>query len=267
MRIGFIGAGNMGGAILSAISGESGFETAVYEKSSERIKEIKKEGKSRVAASIPELIDFAEAVLIAVKPVHIDALLKDIVKCRGYENKIYISIAAGVKVERFTDVLGNVPVARVMPNLPAMVREGFTGIYYHGMDDESFAESRADIKRIFDTVGMTYVLASEAAVDKIISVTSSSPAYICLMIEALADGAVRAGFGRAQAYEMAEQTVYGTAKYLLETGLHPAVLKDQVCSPAGTTIEAVASLEKNGFRSALLEAMDVCERKAEGRLE
>ena len=119
---------------------------------------------------------------------------------------------------------------------------------------------------IFDAFGKTTVLSSETAVDKLISVTSSSPAYICLLIDALADGAVRAGFSREDAYIMAEQTVYGTAKYLLETGTLPAVLKDQVCSPAGTTIEAVVSLERNGFRSAILDAMEACEKKAEGKI-
>ena len=110
------------------------------------------------------------------------------------------------------------------------------------------------------------MLSSESAIDKLISVTSSSPAYICLMIDALADGAVRAGFPRADAYLMAEQTVYGTARYLLETGTLPAVLKDQVCSPAGTTIEAVVALERSGLRSAVLDAMEACEKKAEGKV-
>ena len=88
-----------------------------------------------------------------------------------------------------------------------------------------------------------------------IAVTSSSPAYICMFVEALADGAVRAGFNRDDAYKMALQTIYGTAKLMLEKNIHPAVLKDQVCSPGGTTIEGVAVLEKAGFRNAVLEAM------------
>ncbi len=262
MRIGFIGAGNMGGAILKAISRSSEFDAAVYEKSYERIKEFRNEGKVRVAESLPELLDFAETLLIAVKPANIDGVLKDITGCKGYTDKIYISIAAGVKVSHIKDILGEVPIVRVMPNLPAMVGEGFSGIYYYGMGESIYDSDREAVKRIFDTVGKTAVFDNENAIDKLISVTSSSPAYICIMIEALADGAVSAGFPRAQAYQMAEQTVFGTAKYLLETGLIPAQLKDQVCSPAGTTIEAVASLEKNGFRNAVIEAMRACERKA-----
>ena len=265
MKIGFLGAGNMGGAILCAIADKEPFETAVYEKSAEKARRMADKTGCAVMSSVEELLAFADVVLIAVKPIHIDPLLREIVNCKDYASKVYVSIAAGVKIERFTKVLGEISIVRTMPNLPAMVREGFTGIYYYNMNEERFSEYKREIKMIFDAFGKTTVLSSETAVDKLISVTSSSPAYICLLIDALADGAVRAGFSREDAYIMAEQTVYGTAKYLLETGTLPAVLKDQVCSPAGTTIEAVVSLERNGFRSAILDAMEACEKKAEGK--
>ena len=266
MKVGFLGAGNMGGAILRAIAGSASFETAVYEKSAERAQQAAQTAGCLVLPSVEALVAFADVVLIAVKPVHIDALLQEIAACGSCGSKIYISIAAGVKIERFTAALGEVPIVRTTPTLPALVGEGFTGIYYHNMDGEAFAEARSEIRKIFDSCGKTAVLSSESAIDKLISVTSSSPAYICLMIDALADGAVRAGFPRADAYLMAEQTVYGTARYLLETGTLPAVLKDQVCSPAGTTIEAVVALERRGLRSAVLDAMEACEKKAEGKL-
>lgn len=266
MRIGFIGAGNMGSAILKGITGNDLYETAIYEKSPERAAAVSKETGARKKSSVKDLIEFADVVLIAVKPIHIDSLLKEIADCEGYWSKIFISIAAGVKIKRFTDILGEISVVRTMPNLPAMVQEGLTGIYYYNMDGESFDEIKTQIKGIFDSCGKTVLLPSENAVDKIISVTSSSPAYICLVIDALADGAVRAGFSRADAYMMAEQTVYGTAKYLLDTKTLPCVLKDQVCSPAGTTIEAVIELEKSGLRSAIFNAMDACEKKAEGKI-
>ena len=98
-------------------------------------------------------------------------------------------------------------------------------------------------------------------IDEMVAVTSSSPAYVCLMIEAMADAAVLAGFARKDAYIMAEQAVMGTAKLMLERDVHPAVLKDMICSPAGTTIEAVASLEESGFRSSLIQAMEACRSK------
>ena len=266
MKIGFIGAGNMGTAILRGIAGNDLYETAIYEKSSERAAAVSKETGAKKTSSVKDLIEFADVVLIAVKPVHIDSLLKEIVDCEGYWSKIYISIAASVKIQRFTDVLGEISIVRTMPNLPAMVQEGLTGIYYYNMDGESFDEMKTQIQGIFDACGKTVLLPNEGAVDKMISVTSSSPAYICLVIDALADGAVRSGFSRSDAYMMAEQTVYGTAKYLLETGTLPCVLKDLVCSPAGTTIEAVVELEKSGLRGAIFDAMAACEKKAEGKV-
>lgn len=265
MKIGFLGAGNMGGAILRAIAGREAFTIFVYDKSEERSAQIASESGAAAVSSVQELLQSSDVVLIAVKPAHIAGLLEEIAACPQYETKTYISIAAGVKIKTFTERLGEIALVRTMPNLPAMVGEGFTGLYYYNMDGDGYAELRREIKTIFDAFGKTAILASEGAVDKLISVTSSSPAYICLMIDALADGAVRAGFPREEAYLMAEQTVYGTAKYLLETGTLPSVLKDRVCSPAGTTIEAVVSLERSGFRSALLDAMEACEKKAEGR--
>lgn len=265
MKIGFIGVGNMGGAILKGIAGNSLYDIAIYEKSVERANSISLETGAAVKNSVAELLNFADVVLIAVKPVHIDALASEIKECGGYETKIFVSIAAGVKICRFTDVLGEIAIVRTMPNLPAMVQEGLTGVYFHNMASDAYVNAKKQIKGIFEACGKVVMLPDEGAVDKIISVTSSSPAYICVLIDALADGAVRAGFSRKDAYVMAEQTVYGTAKYLLETGTLPCVLKDQVCSPAGTTIEAVASLEKSGFRGAIFDAMEACENKALGK--
>ena len=265
MKIGFIGAGNMGSAILKGIAGNSLYETAIYEKSQERAKVISNQTGAQIKNSVAELISFAEVILIAVKPIHIDSLVKEIKECQGYESKVFVSIAAGVKIERFTSVLGEIAITRTMPNLPAMVQEGLTGVYFHNMDSDKYETVKSSIKGVFESCGKVVMLPDESAVDKIISVTSSSPAYICVLIDALADGAVRAGFSRSDAYVMAEQTVYGTAKYLLETGTLPCVLKDQVCSPAGTTIEAVVALEKSGLRGAIFEAMEACENKALGK--
>ena len=150
-----------------------------------------------------------------------------------------------------------------MPNLPALVGAGYTGICFVNMDDDQFAQIRDDIVETFSSFGTCGVFEDESKIDKLIPVTSSSPAYICLLIEAMADGAVRLGFTRREAYEMCAQAVLGTAEYIKQTGTHPAVLKDMVCSPAGTTIEAVAALEADGFRAAVLDAMDMCYRKVD----
>ena len=116
--------------------------------------------------------------------------------------------------------------------------------------------------KILEAVGSVIEVASEKMIDEMIAVTSSSPAYFCMMIEAMADYAVKVGFTRAQGLEMAERAMFGTAGFLLEKGKHPAVLRDEVCSPGGTTIAAVDALEKAGFKKAVLEGMDACRAKA-----
>ena len=145
-----------------------------------------------------------------------------------------------------------------MPNTPALVGEGMTAI----CDDTTFSQEDFDFaKGIFDAVGKTKVL-PERLFDGVVAVSGSSPAYVYMMIEAMADAGVREGLPRSYAYEMAAQSVLGSALMVLSSGTHPAALKDAVCSPAGTTIEAVAALEKNGFRNAVMEAMKACAEKS-----
>ena len=152
----------------------------------------------------------------------------------------------------------NETVIRIMPNTPAMVGEGMTAI----CDDTTFSQEDFDFaKGIFDAIGKTRVL-PERLFDGVIAISSSSPAYVYMMIEAMADAGVREGLPRSYAYEMAAQSVLGSALMVLNSGTHPAALKDAVCSPGGTTIEAVAVLEKNGFRNAILEAMRACADKS-----
>ena len=195
-KIGFLGAGNMGGAIVSGIVTNGGRVLGVTAKGS----------------------DLKEA------------------RANAYNAKI----------------------VRVMPNLPLKVGAGMTVVSRcDAVDDTELARAKA----LFDCVGETVVL-PESYIDKSLAVNGSSPAYVCMFIEALADGAVKNGVDRKSAYLLAEQSVLGTAKLLLETGLHPAELKDMVCSPAGTTIEAVAALEQSGFRNAVLDAVEACTKKA-----
>ena len=144
-----------------------------------------------------------------------------------------------------------------MPNTPALVGAGFTAL----CDENSFSKASLGwAKELFSTLGVVQVL-PERLFDAVVAVSGSSPAYVYMFIEAMADGAVRLGMPRKMAIQAAAQAVLGSAKMVLTTGEHPAALKDNVCSPGGTTIEAVQSLEKNGFRSAVLEAMDACARK------
>lgn len=264
MTIGIIGAGNMGGTVLSAIAEKTEYPVLVYDRDSSKADGYKAFSRVQFVSTVADCVTGSDLLFICVKPVHIDALMKEINDIGLSSDAIVISIAAGVKVARFTEILGEVPMVRTMPNLPAMVGEGFTGIYFHNMEEASFDARKKEIQGLFDLLGKTRVYPAEQYIDKMIAVTSSSPAYVCLFIEAMADGAVRLGFSREDAYLMAEQAVLGTAKYLRDGNVHPAVMKDRVCSPAGTTIEAVATLEEMGLRSSVLEAMEKCDRMTRG---
>ena len=141
-----------------------------------------------------------------------------------------------------------------MPNTPALVGEGCTGFCCYKLVSE---EEQAQAAAILGSFGRAYQV-PENLLDTVVGISGSSPAYVFMLIEAMADGAVAEGMPRAQAYEFAAQAVYGSAKMVLETKKHPGELKDMVCSPAGTTIEAVRVLEQSGFRSAVIEAEKAC---------
>jgi pyrroline-5-carboxylate reductase len=171
------------------------------------------------------------------------------------KEQILISIAPGKSVDWLQEQLGRVmKVIRTMPNTPALVGEGMTGIT---ANSEVTEEEMQEVLQIFSCIGKVEEV-PESLMDAVVAVSGSSPAYLFLMLEAMADAAVQCGMPRAQAYRFAAQSMYGSAKLLEQTGKHPGELKDMVCSPAGTTIAAVAKLEEKGFRSAIIEAMRVC---------
>ena len=145
-----------------------------------------------------------------------------------------------------------------MPNTPALVGEGMTGVCCN--EEVSDAEMQ-DVLKILESCGKAEML-PERLIDVVVSVSGSSPAYVFMFIEAMADEAVAAGMPRKQAYEFAAQSVLGSAKMVLETGKHPGELKDMVCSPGGTTIQAVKVLEEKGMRAAVMDAMDACIEKS-----
>ncbi len=266
MKIAFFGAGNMGSAIVGAAI-ESGAvlskDILVYDRYRPAAEKLEEKYQICVSQSAAAAAAVAEILFIAVKPNIVPALLEEIRTEAVKSGKYIVSIAAGVKVETYTGLLENtVKLVRTIPNMPAMVREGVTGIYFHNFTDaEQDQAAQAFILDMFSSFGRNVVVTREDLIDGMVAVTSSSPAYVCLMVEAMADAAVMAGFARKDAYIMAEQAVLGTAKLMLDRSIHPAVLKDQICSPAGTTIEAVASLEESGFRSSLIRAMEACRQK------
>lgn len=264
MKIAFIGCGNMGGAMIRAIA-ESGAARAedllIYDRDPEKTAALAGTLGVTVCGDEAEAAAGAETVFIAVKPAAVDGVLgktADILRSR-----ITVSVAAGVPVRRFLDRLGeDARVVRSIPNLPALVRAGISGLFFYNFSSGEDRAMQEAVTALFSSFGATVTVEKERMIDEMIAVTSSSPAYFCMMIEAMADGAVRAGFARKDAFLMAEQAMLGTAQYLLEKEKHPGVLKDEVCSPAGTTIEAVAALEQSGFRGSILAAMRACAEKA-----
>ena len=259
MKVGFIGAGNMGGAILKgALS--SGFlkseDVLISDLNHQLLAAWSADYNISSVQSNTELVEACEWVILAVKPVFLKDVLQEIRPC--LKEKKVISIAAGWSVEMLREACGDeVQLLRVMPNTPALVGTGFTALCEESTLD---AQAMEWAKQLFETLGVVQ-LVPERLIDAVIAVSGSSPAYVFMFIDAMADAAVKLGMPRAMAVEAAAQAVMGSAKMVLETKLHPAVLKDQVCSPGGTTIEAVQVLEEKGMRAAVIGAMTACAEK------
>jgi len=259
-KIGFIGAGNMGLPLLMGATKLLGAEQLTFfcadEFSNKRARETT--GVEQVE-SLEKLIANSECVVLAVKPQSFGEVLP-IIKENTFDGQMVISLAPGVTVEFLSENTGGkAKIVRTMPNTPAMVGEGMTAVCF---GSNNFTEEEKQIvKDLFETVGKMVEL-PERLMDAAVVANGSSPAFVYIFMEALADGAVKFGIPRATAYEMVAQTVIGSAKMLQETGEHPGKLKDNVCSPGGTTIAAVAALEEAGFRNAVMKACDACYEKA-----
>lgn len=260
-KIGIIGAGNMGGAILKGLLHVYGKDDIIFtDADEEKCGRITEETGVSHTGSNAECANQAKYVILAVKPQYFEPVLKNI-RNVVTEDHIIISIAPGITIGQLKDKLGiEKRVVRAMPNTPALLGEGMTGVCY---DETAFTEEeRATIEAIFTSFGKM-CLVEERLMSAVVCVSGSSPAYVYMFIEALADSAVKYGLPRDTAYRMAAQTVLGSARMVLETGEHPGALKDKVCSPGGTTIAAVAALEECGFRSAVIKAADACYEKCE----
>lgn len=262
MKLGVIGVGNMGGAIIrGCITG--GFDPAditVCGHHPDQLKEMADKLGISVSASAESLTAASDIILIAVKPANMAEVLYDI-EPAFTEKKILVSIAAGRTIESLAASCGTARrIVRAMPNTPALVGSGMTALSrseYVTDDDYRAVES------IFSCIGLVQEV-PEHLMDAVTGLSGSGPAYVYMFIEALADGGVLNGLPRKQAVELAAQTVLGSARMVLETGGHPGELKDAVCSPGGTTIEAVRELEACGFRSAVIEAVTAaCEKSRE----
>ena len=257
---GFIGAGNMGFPLLKAAVNTFGKEEVVFtEVSKERREYVYKETGASNLENNKELVQNCKYLLLAVKPQFIHEVMADI-KEEVRQEHVIISIAAGISIDEIKQGLSNkCRIVRAMPNTPAMVKQGMTGICFS--QDEFSEEEKSIIDQFFSSFGK-YEVFDERLMNAVICANGSSPAYVYLFIEALADSVVSYGIPRDKAYQLVSQTVLGAATMVLETGEHPGKLKDQVCSPGGTTIAAVKALEEFGFRNAIMKASDACYDKA-----
>lgn len=256
MKLGFIGTGNMAGAIMGGIIQKGIFrpEQIIGADISEAGRRKAKETYGIEVTEDNRKAAAAEVLVLSVKPQFYADAIAEIRDCIR-DDQLVITIAPGKTLSWLEEQFGKrVKIVRTMPNTPALVGEGMTAACVNQYVTE---EEKAYALKILDSFGKVE-LVPEHLIDAVVAVSGSSPAYVFMFIEAMADAAVAEGMPRTQAYEFAAQAVYGSAKMVLETGKHPGELKDMVCSPAGTTIEAVRILEKKGFRSAVIEAMRAC---------
>lgn len=258
--MGFIGAGNMGYPMLVGAKKAFGTEQVVFTTASTQSREnVKQKTGLNYEMDNKTLAASCKYIILAVKPQFFEEVFKDI-KEVVTKDQVIISVAAGVTIDNIKDRLGNgIRVVRGMPNTPAMVNEGMSGVCF---SQDTFSEDEKEVvAQLFSSFGK-YELFDEKLMNAVICANGSSPAYVYMFIEALADSVVKYGIPRNKAYELVAQTVLGAAKMVMETGEHPGKLKDQVCSPGGTTIAAVAALEEHGFRNAVIKATDACYERA-----
>lgn len=260
MKIGFIGCGNMASAMIGGIIKNQVAEVSEILASARSWEGREKAAKAlgiRMTDSNVQVAEFADVLILAVKPFYYQEVIREI---REHVRKetIVVSITPGKTLAWLQEQFGKpVKLVRTMPNTPALVGEGMSCICGGSLASGEDVET---VCRIFQGFGKTEIV-EEEMIDVVVGVSGSSPAYVFMFLEAMADAAVADGMPRAQAYRFAAQAVLGSARMVLETGKHPGELKDMVCSPKGTTIEAVRVLEAKGFRSAVIEAMKACVKK------
>lgn len=253
-KIGLIGAGQMGGALLK------GLLAANYILPEEI---IVSGGKSGTAKALQEELHFvlgqtnvevahSDMVILAVTPKIMPSVLTEIKDAISKETLI-ISLAASMELKEYQDILGSdKKIVRAIPNTPVSIKAGMTAITF----GENLTEMECElVNGLFQSVGETVVLA-ETKINSASTLSGCSPAFIAIFIEALADAGVLNGLSREEAYLLAEQSLIGTAKMALLSGKHPGAIKDDVCSPGGTTIQGVVTLEEYGFRNAVIKAIN-----------
>ncbi len=259
-NIAVIGAGQMGEALVGGwLAAKAAAPEALFatDTSVERRDLMKRRFGIRTGSDNREAASWADVVVLAVKPQTLDGVVRDLAPVLA--GKLVLSIAAGVTIERLAKLVPRgMRIVRAMPNTPVLVREGVSALSFGAGVTESDQQLA---RRLFEAVGRTVVV-EERLMDAVTGLSGSGPAYAFLAIEALADGGVKMGLPRTVADLLAAQTLLGAAKLVLETGEHPAKLKDRVASPGGTTIAGLHRLEQGGFRAALIAAVEAAANRS-----
>ncbi|HEY1375311.1 MAG TPA: pyrroline-5-carboxylate reductase [Gemmataceae bacterium] len=261
LRVGFLGAGKMATALARGWIA-AGLLTPAGCRASDPVAAARQtfadETGGYVGASNREVVEASEVLLLAVKPQNMADMLADIAPAVGARHLI-VSIAAGVTLGQLAVALGaDRRLIRVMPNTPCLVGASASG---YAPGEAATSDDIALVDRLLNVVGTAFRL-PEHLLDAVTGLSGSGPAFVYAVIEALSDGGVRVGLPRDVATALAAQTVLGSARMVLETGLHPGVLKDQVTSPGGTTIAGLHALERGGLRAALMDAVEAAARRS-----
>lgn len=260
-KIGFIGGGNMAGALIRGLlhsNSVTADQIRASDLNEQRLAELHTNFGVQITGDNDELVSWADVIVIAVKPQIVDRILGSITSGMS-GGDLVISIAAGVPLDALEARLpAGARVIRAMPNTAAIALAGATAI---SPGTHATREDMSVARALFEAVGRC-VTVDETLLDAVTGLSGSGPAYVMLMIEALADGGVKVGLGRDIALLLAAQTVYGAAKLQLETGEHPGRLKDMVTSPGGTAIAGLHTLESGGLRRTLIDAVEAAANRS-----
>ncbi|MBF0549027.1 MAG: pyrroline-5-carboxylate reductase [Deltaproteobacteria bacterium] len=260
-KIGFIGAGNMGGALIKGLVTSRKVtpdQITAADASESRLKSLSQEFGIVTTKDNLALVQTSEVIVLAVKPGVVKPVLLDI-RAEIPKGKLVISVAAVITINFISSLLDkDVRIIRAMPNIPALIQAGAVGL---SIGPQVPPEDVDLAKMLFSSVGLAVVV-GESMMDAVTGLSGSGPGYVFLIIEALTDAGVKMGLTRADAQVLACQTVYGAAKLMLETGEHPAKLKDMVTSPGGTTMAGLHELEKSGIRGTIISAVEAATRRS-----
>lgn len=257
IKLGILGCGNMGGAIMRGWAGNPALGTEISLYAYDREPEFCKHPKVTTVNSAAELAGAVDWLLLALKPQHLPDVLSEL-KPALVRGKLLISIAAGLTIERLKNISGDLPVIRVMPNTPALVGQGIFGLCF---DDNAVNKEQANlVQRLFASIGSTLVL-PENKFNAFTAFSGGGPAYIYYLLDALAEAGVTLGFTRQESTQIAYALSKGSLALAEESGKHLAVLREQVCSPGGTTIEAINHLDRSAVRASIVDALvKACEK-------